>query len=78
MLTVVTQNSRLRRSPLSGDGELEGGGEVFFDVGDAKRYPEVAVAKDWAHIAALKAVIFYPLLYAYARMPFRELVGEVG
>ena len=21
-------------------------GEVFFDVGDAKRYPEVAVAKD--------------------------------
>ena len=46
MLTVVTQNSRLRRSPLSGDGELEGGGEVFFDVGDAKRYPEVAVAKD--------------------------------
>ena len=40
MLTVVTQNSRLRRSPLSGDGVLEGGGR------DAKRYPEVAVAKD--------------------------------
>ena len=32
----------------------------------------------WARIAAVKAVIFYPLLYAYARMPFRELVGEVG
>jgi hypothetical protein len=32
----------------------------------------------WAHIAAVKAVIFYPLLYAYTRMPFRELVGVGG
>ena len=28
---------------FTGSGELEGGSEVFFDVGDAKRYPEVAV-----------------------------------
>jgi hypothetical protein len=33
-------------SPIVCSGELQGGGEVFFDVGDAKRYPEVAVAKD--------------------------------
>ena len=61
----------------SPSGELEGGGEVFFDVGDAKRYPEVAVARIWA--PAVKAVIFYPpSIRVRAHVPFRELVGEVG
>jgi hypothetical protein len=109
MLTVVTQNSRLRRSALSGDRMAIGFGYPHRSVPDARRQvmprplmynivrvgnsflssvywwrscPERTEARHrpqiWAHIAAVKAVIFYPLLYAYARVPFRELVGEAG